>query len=136
MLRSGLILANANYAWKNGSNPFEEDDGILTALDISNLDLRKTDIVILSACETGLGDIPSSEGVFGLQRAFKMAGVNTIIMTLWEVPDKETAEFMKMFYKKWKVCKNPKEAFKHAQNYMMKRYRYQPDKWAAFVLFE
>ena len=67
MLRSGLILANANYAWKNGSNPFEEDDGILTALDISNLDLRKTDIVILSACETGLGDIPSSEGVFGLQ---------------------------------------------------------------------
>lgn len=136
MLRSGLILANANYAWRNGSNPYEEDDGILTALDISNLDLRNTDIVILSACETGLGDIPSSEGVFGLQRAFKMAGVNTIIMTLWEVPDKETAEFMTMFYKKWKTLNNPKEAFKHAQNYMMKRYRYQPDKWAAFVLFE
>ncbi|NRA93390.1 MAG: CHAT domain-containing protein, partial [Psychroserpens sp.] len=92
LLRSGLILANANYAWKNGSNPYEEDDGILTGLEISNLDLKNTDIVVLSACETGLGDIPSSEGVYGLQRAFKMAGVNTIIMTLWEVPDKETAE--------------------------------------------
>lgn len=136
MLRSGLIFANANYAWQNGYNPYEEDDGILTALDISNLDLRKTDIVILSACDTGLGDIPSSEGVFGLQRAFKMAGVNTIIMTLWEVPDKETAEFMNVFYKKWKSSNDVNYAFKQAQNFMMKKYRYQPDKWAAFVLFE
>ena len=136
LLRSGLILANANYAWENGSNPYEIDDGILTALEISSLDLRKTDIVILSACETGLGDIPSSEGVYGLQRAFKMAGVNTIVMTLWEVPDKETAEFMKKFYTKWNTTKNSKEAFKFAQSFMMKKYRYQPDKWAAFVLFE
>lgn len=136
LLRSGLILANANYAWQNGSNPYEKDDGILTALEISNLDLRNTDIVILSACDTGLGDIPSSEGVYGLQRAFKMAGVHTIIMTLWEVPDKETAEFMGKFYTKWKTNNQPKEAFKHAQNFMMKKYRYQPDKWAAFVYFE
>lgn len=136
LLRSGLILANANYAWQNGSNPYEKEDGILTALEISNLDLRNTDIVILSACDTGLGDIPSSEGVYGLQRAFKMAGVNTIIMTLWEVPDKETAEFMGKFYTKWKTTNDPKESFKYAQNFMMKKYRYQPDKWAAFVYFE
>ncbi|MGJ8685126.1 MAG: CHAT domain-containing protein [Nonlabens sp.] len=136
LLRSGLILANANYAWQNGSNPYEEEDGILTALEISNLDLRNTSIVILSACDTGLGDIPSSEGVYGLQRAFKMAGVNTIIMTLWEVPDKETAEFMGKFYTKWKTNNDAKEAFKYAQSFMMKKYRYQPDKWAAFVYFE
>ncbi|TGV04838.1 CHAT domain-containing protein [Flavivirga rizhaonensis] len=136
LLRSGLILANANYAWKHGNNPYEEEDGILTALEISNLDLKKTDIVILSACETGLGDIPSSEGVYGLQRAFKMAGVNIIIMTLWEVSDKETAEFMDLFYTKWKAINNPKKAFKEAQSVMMEKYRKYPEKWAAFVLFE
>jgi CHAT domain-containing protein len=97
LLRSGLLFANANYAWKNGNNPYEKDDGILTALEISNLDLKNTDIVILSACETGLGDIEGSEGVYGLQRAFKMAGVKTIIMSLWPVPDAETAEFMNLF---------------------------------------
>ncbi|WP_430412329.1 CHAT domain-containing protein [Kordia sp.] len=136
LLRSGLILANANYAWKHGSNPYEEEDGILTALEISNLNLRNTDIVILSACETGLGDIPSSEGVYGLQRAFKMAGVETIIMTLWEVPDTETAEFMNLFYTKWKATNNPKKAFKETQRIMMNRYRNDPEKWAAFVYFE
>ena len=136
LLRSGLIFANANYAWQNGSNPYEEDDGILTSLEISNLDLKNTDIVILSACETGLGDIPSSEGVYGLQRAFKMAGVNTIIMTLWEVPDKETTEFMELFYTHWKANNNPKKAFKEAQKLMMNKYKDNPEKWAAFVLFE
>ncbi|WP_136464908.1 CHAT domain-containing protein [Flagellimonas onchidii] len=136
LLRSGLILANANYAWQNGNNPHEDEDGILTALEISNLDLRNTDIVILSACETGLGDIPSSEGVYGLQRAFKMAGVDTIIMTLWEVPDKETAEFMKLFYRNLKKRNNPKDAFKEAQTTMMQKYREEPEKWGAFVYLE
>jgi tetratricopeptide (TPR) repeat protein len=136
LLRSGLLFTNANYAWKNGNNPYEEDDGILTALEISNLDLKNTDIVILSACETGLGDIEGSEGVFGLQRAFKMAGVKTIIMSLWEVPDTETAEFMNLFYTKWKTYNNPKKAFKEAQQQMMNTYRETPEKWAAFVYFE
>jgi CHAT domain-containing protein len=136
LLRSGLLFANANYAWQNGNNPYEEDDGILTALEISNLDLKNTDIVILSACETGLGDIEGSEGVYGLQRAFKMAGVKTIIMSLWEVPDAETAEFMNLFYGKWKVYNNHKKAFKETQLQMMNTYRDAPEKWAAFVLFE
>lgn len=136
LLRSGLIFANANYAWSNGNNPYEEDDGILTGLEISNLDLKQTDIVILSACETGLGDIPSTEGVYGLQRAYKMAGVKTIIMTLWEVPDTETAEFMDLFYTNWVSSKQPKKAFKEAQAIMMEKYRDEPEKWAAFVLME
>jgi CHAT domain-containing protein len=136
LLRSGLLFANANYAWQNGNNPYEEDDGILTALEISNLDLKNTDIVILSACETGLGDIEGSEGVYGLQRAFKMAGVKTIIMSLWEVPDAETAEFMNLFYTKWKTYNDPKKAFKETQQQMMNKYRNQPQKWAAFVYFE
>ena len=137
LLRSGLILANANYAWQNkGVNPYKEEDGILTALEISNLDLKKTDIVILSACETGLGDVPSSEGVYGLQRAFKMAGVETVIMALWKVPDNETSEFMQLFYKNWKGSKDPKQAFKKAQSKMMKKYKDEPEKWAAFVYLE
>ncbi|MGJ8745563.1 CHAT domain-containing protein [Polaribacter sp.] len=136
LLRSGLLFANANYAWQHGNNPYDKDDGILTALEISNLDFKNTDIVILSACETGLGDIEGSEGVYGLQRAFKMAGVKTIIMSLWPVPDKETAEFMNLFYSKWKTYNNPKKAFKEAQNQMMKKYRGEPEKWAAFVYFE
>ncbi|WP_339886657.1 CHAT domain-containing tetratricopeptide repeat protein [uncultured Flavobacterium sp.] len=136
LLRSGLLLANANYAWKHGNNPFEEDDGILTALEISSLDLKNTDLVVLSACETGLGDIEGSEGVYGLQRAFKMAGVKSIIMSLWEVPDAETAEFMNQFYAKWKKSNNAKLAFKTTQKKMMKKYRKQPEKWAAFIFFE
>jgi CHAT domain-containing protein len=136
MLRSGLILYGANYAWHNGNNPYLEDDGILTALEISNLDLSQTDLVILSACETGLGDIDGSEGVYGLQRAFKKAGVKTIIMTLWEVPDKETSEFMTKFYNTWLGGETVREAFRKTQRKMAAKYQDSPDKWAAFTLLE
>lgn len=136
LFRSGLILAGANYAWKNGSNPNEEEDGILTAMEISNLDLSNTDLVVLSACETGLGDIDGSEGVYGLQRAFKMAGVDIIIMSLWQVPDNETAEFMNLFYSNWIQNNNIKTAFNEAQRTMQQKYSGEPEKWAAFVMFE
>jgi CHAT domain-containing protein len=136
LLRSGIMMAGANYAWKHGSNPMEDDDGILTAMEISNLDLSDTDMVVLSACETGLGDIDGSEGVYGLQRAFKMSGVNIIVMSLWQVPDKETAEFMTMFYSKWKASNNVREAFNITQRSMQHKYKKEPEKWAAFVLFE
>jgi CHAT domain-containing protein len=136
LLRSGLILANANYAWQKGANPYEKDDGILTALEISNMDLKNTDIVILSACETGLGDVPSSEGVYGLQRAFKMAGVETIIMALWNLKDITTKEYMTLFYNNWKSSNDPKAAFKKAQKTMMTKYREEPKKWAALVYLE
>ena len=136
LLRSGLLLAHANYAWQNGNNPYERNDGILTALEISNLDLSKTDLVVLSACETGLGDIEGSEGVYGLQRAFKMAGVKNIMMSLWEVPDKETAEFMTSFYELWLKNNTIRQAFNKTQLKMHKVYPNNPEKWAAFVLIE
>lgn len=136
LLRSGLLLAGANYAWKHGNNPFEKEDGVLTALEISNMDLSQTDMVVLSACETGLGDIDGSEGVYGLQRAFKMAGVDIIVMSLWQVPDVETAEFMNLFYKNWLRDADVKIAFNAAQRTMQVKYKSEPLKWAAFVLFE
>lgn len=76
MIRSGLILANANYAWEKGhAYNSNVEDGILTSYEISQLNLSNTDLVVLSACETGLGEIKGNEGVYGLQRAFKTAGV-------------------------------------------------------------
>lgn len=89
---------------------------------------------MLSACETGLGDIKGSEGVFGLQRAFKMAGAQYLIMSLWQVPDKETAEFMGYFYKTLTKKKDIKYAFQKAQRIMSKKY--DPYFWAAFVLID
>ena len=136
LLRSGLILAGGNYAWKNGINPYEKEDGVLTSLEISNLNLSNTDLVVLSACETGLGDIEGSEGVYGLQRAFKMAGVDLIMMSLWEVPDKETSEFMQTFYDNWLGGLNIRTAFNQTQRTMSRKYTKSPEKWAAFVLFE
>ena len=136
LMRSGLILSGANESWKQGGNTSQGEDGILTALEISNLDLSNTDLVVLSACETGLGDINGSEGVYGLQRAFKMAGVKAIIMSLWEVPDAETAEFMQSFYGNWLTSNSMKQAFRQTQLEMSSKYKSEPEKWAAFVLFE
>ena len=114
--------------------PENIDDGILTAYEVSNTYLPNTKLVVLSACETGLGDIKGSEGVFGLQRAFKMAGVEYIIMSLWKVPDAETVEFMETFYEKWFSGTTIEEAFRFTQTSMKIKYPNQPYKWAAFVL--
>jgi CHAT domain-containing protein len=110
------------------------EDGIATAYEISQLNLSNTELVVLSACETALGDIKGSEGVFGLQRAFKMAGVKKMIVSLWQVPDKETAELMAGFYNYWLGGKMIKDAFIQAQADMRKKY--SPFYWAAFVLIE
>lgn len=134
LLRSGLILAGANYVWKGGAQTLGIDDGILTAYEVSNMNLYGTRLVVLSACETGLGDIKGSEGVFGLQRAFKMAGVNNIIMSLWQVPDKETTEFMQLFYGNCLSKHSIRESFYLAQESMRKKY--DPYYWAAFILIE
>jgi CHAT domain-containing protein len=133
LLRSGLILAGGNYAWNN--TPIDGvEDGILTAYEIAQLDLSNTELVVLSACETALGDVKGSEGVFGLQRAFKMAGVKKMIVSLWQVPDKETAELMTAFYSYWLGGKSIEDAFATAQADMKKKY--PPFYWAAFVLVE
>jgi CHAT domain-containing protein/Flp pilus assembly protein TadD len=134
LLRSGLILAGGNYAW-SGKTPIEGvEDGIATAYEISQLNLSNTELVVLSACETALGDVKGSEGVFGLQRAFKMAGVKKMIVSLWQVPDKETAELMTTFYNYWLKGKTIEQAFALAQADMRKKY--SPFYWAAFVLVE
>ncbi len=134
LLRSGLVLAGGNWVW-SGKAPIEGvEDGIVTAYEISQLNLSNTELVVLSACETALGDVKGSEGVFGLQRAFKMAGVKKMIVSLWQVPDKETAELMTVFYTYWLKGKKIEEAFAQAQSDMRKKY--SPYYWAAFVLVE
>jgi CHAT domain-containing protein len=134
LMRGGLILSGGNDAWKGLPTPEGKEDGVLTAYEVSNLDLSKTQFVVLSACQTGLGEVQETEGVYGLQRAFKMAGVKQIIMSLWSVPDKETKELMEIFYKIYIETNNPRRALYGAQAAM--RNKYPPYYWAAFVLVE
>ncbi len=137
MMRSGLVLAGGNYAWASGK-PYRTDmeDGILTAYEIAQMDLSHTELVVLSACETGLGDIQGDEGVYGLQRAFKIAGAKHLVMSLWRVPDAATQELMTAFYQKWLVQKmSIPNAFRAAQQEMREKYQH-PFFWAGFVLVE
>lgn len=134
LLRSGLILAGANKAWSGEKLPSGAEDGILNAYEISQLNLTKTKLVVLSACETALGEVQTNEGVFGLQRAFKMAGAKNLIVSLWQVPDNETAELMNTFYGYLLKNYSVRDAFYQAQKEMRKKYA--PFSWAAFVLIE
>ncbi|MBI4648678.1 MAG: CHAT domain-containing protein [Bacteroidia bacterium] len=133
LMRSGLVFAGANDVWCKEKQA-EKEDGVLTAQEVAHTDMRKTQLVVMSACETGLGDIRGSEGVYGLQRAFKMAGVKFLVMSLWQVPDAETEEFMTMFYTKLLQIKDIRKAFNEAQAEMRKNY--DPYYWGAFVLIE
>ncbi len=136
MIRSGLILTGANYAWKTGRPLANLEDGILTAYEISQIDLRHTDLVVLSACETGLGEIAGNEGVYGLQRAFKIAGAKHLVMSLWQVPDYQTQELMTIFYQKMLLERmSVRVALQAAQEEMRQR-NYEPYYWAGFVLIE
>ena len=135
LLRSGLLMAGANRAW-TGEDVIEGiEDGILTADEIAQMNLIKTQLVVLSACETGLGEAKSSEGVFGLQRAFKLAGVETLVMSLWQVPDNATAELMTGFYQLWLSGKTKQEAFATAQKKVREKYK-EPYYWAGFVMMD
>ncbi len=134
LLRSGILLAGAGRGWNNEPELSGGEDGVLTANEVSNINLSHTQLVALSACETGLGDVKGSEGVFGLQRAFKMAGVRYLIMSLWQVPDSQTSELMNLFYTNWFSGQTIKAAFSAAQQTM--REKYDPFYWAAFVLIE
>ncbi|MBC7776124.1 MAG: CHAT domain-containing protein [Phycisphaerae bacterium] len=136
MIRSGLIMAGAKQAWLTGNHPEGHEDGILTAYEISQMNLSGTELVVLSACETGLGDIVGNEGVYGLQRAFKIAGVKYLIMSLWKVDDRSTRAFMTAFYRHWLTEKQSvPQAFRSTQREMRKAYPGAYD-WAGFVLIE
>jgi CHAT domain-containing protein len=134
MFRSGLVLSGGNEAWRGKPVSEGMEDGILTAYEIAQMDLNHTDLVVLSACETALGDVEGNEGVIGLQRAFKMAGVKEMIMSLWKVPDQETMQLMTSFYKNLLNGSSAREALYSAQSSM--RQKYPPYYWAAFVLVE
>ena len=137
LLRSGFILAGGNTAFQGKEIPEGTDDGVLTAYEISNLNFFNTDLVVLSACQTGLGDVKGNEGVYGLQRAFKMAGVEYLLLSLWEVPDIQTQELMSFFYKNWFSGMDITDAFKTAQNDLKTKYagiEGSAFAWAAFVL--
>jgi CHAT domain-containing protein len=126
-------MAGGENTWKGKSIP-GIDDGILTAYEVSNMYLPATKLVVLSACETGVGDIHGSEGVYGLQRAFKIAGVKYLLMSLWEVPDTETSEFMRYFYENLFNNQPVSDAFHAAQEKMRKKYSNEPYKWGAWIL--
>ena len=132
LVRSGLVFAGANYSWNN--NQIEGiDDGTLSAYEVSQLNLIGCKLVVLSACQIGLGDVNGSEGIYGLQRAFKMAGVDYIIYTLWSVDDYATQLFMATFYNNIFAGMEITEAFEKAQLYLRTKtneVRY----WAPFVL--
>ena len=134
LMRSGLLLAGGNKAWKGEAVPEGVEDGVLTAAEIASLDLNSCDVVVLSACETGLGEI-TEEGVYGLQRAFKNAGVNTIIMSLWEVDDQATSLMMQTFYRNLVRGKSKRESFTSAQEEVRKKYS-DPRYWAAFIMLD
>ncbi len=128
LLRSGLALA--------GFNPRESglDDGVLTALEVANLKLRGTKLVVLSACETGLGEIENGEGVYGLRRAFTLAGAESLLMSLWTVSDEGTMELMIKYYQRLLQNQGRSEAWRQTQLEMLNSQEYQhPYFWAAFV---
>lgn len=135
MLRSGLILSGANRAWLQKDIIEGIEDGLLTADEISLLRLDHLRLAVLSACNTALGSINNSEGVFGLQRAFKLAGAQTLIISLWPVDDRATAEFMITFYQAWLTGKDMRTAFTETQHAFSERYE-NPYYWAGFVMVD
>jgi len=139
MLRSGLYLTGANRTLEGRTPPADIDDGVLTAYETTQINLQGTELVVLSACETGLGESQDGEGVFGLRRALQEAGVETVLMSMWSVPDQETQELMTLFYRKWLGGKEKHEALREAQSELRATVKTRYDRdlayyWGAFVL--
>lgn len=134
LLSSGLYLAGAQNTLWDEQIPEMTDDGVLSAYEISMLDLRGLKLAVLSSCETGLGFI-NPDGVFGLQRGFKQAGAESIMMSLWKVDDKATQILMNEFYKNLVIEGNQYDALKKAQNTVRQQYP-NPYYWAGFILID
>ncbi len=141
LTQSGLLFAGANTILRGETVPDNQDDGILTARELSTLDLRGMDMVVLSACETALGKV-NGEGVFGLQRGFKKAGAKTLMMSLWKVDDKATQMLMTEFYKRLLEGRSKTESLTRAQQYLRQYTENEvhpydkPRYWAAFILLD
>jgi len=129
------LFAGCNNTWIGKEVPKDVEDGILTADEISRLDLSNNNLIVLSACDTGLGDIYRVDGVFGLQRGLKIAGVKKILMSLWKVPDKETKELMITFYKELLSGNTPHKSLEIAQQKQIDAGK-SPYYWAGFILLD
>ncbi|NJO66013.1 MAG: CHAT domain-containing protein [Richelia sp. RM2_1_2] len=133
LLRSGLALAGFNNRQNKQSNNNTED-GVLTALEVAGLNLRGTELVVLSACETGLGDVKTGDGVYGLRRALVIAGSQSQLLSLWLVADEGTKDLMMEYYQKIKAGKGRHEALREVQLEFLKDDKYShPYYWASFI---
>lgn len=135
LMWAGLMLAGGNNIWQGRFNLTNVEDGILTADEISRLDLSNTKLVVLSACETARGKVDPVDGVYGLQRAFKLAGVQTIVMSLWKVQDDATAMLMTQFYTYLTNGMEKHQALWAAMMDVRKKYK-DPYYWAGFVMLD
>jgi CHAT domain-containing protein len=128
MRRSGIALAGANTSLRQGG-----DYGLVSAEKLQGLNLKGTDLVVLSACETGGGNVLTGEGVFGLKRAFILSGARTVVMSLWKVPSQETTQLMQSFYKLLSQGRPKAQALREAKQALKQR-NSNPFFWAPFVM--
>lgn len=136
MFRSGLVFSGASVYLEGGDLPEDVDDGILTASELSSLNLGKINLVVMSTCDSGLGET-SSEGVFGLQRGFKLAGAKSLLMSLWKVDDQATYMLMTEFYRQFLLGKSKRESLYLAQKTLRESEEFSsPYYWASFILLD
>lgn len=133
LMRTGLLLRGAGDLLDKTDYNYNIDNGILTAYEAMSLNLDKTDLVVLSACETGLGDVEQGEGVYGLQRAFLVAGAKTLIMSMFKVDDDATQKLMVKFYQKFINSGNLRQSFIEAKKELRTEYP-EPIYWGAFMM--